>query len=339
MISSRTHNPTFQRRTLALALSILATSLFSFAADPSPLTWTQLQPATGFPARAGFAAAYDPVSKKVVVFGGYDANGAIYNETWAFDGNSWQQIATPTSPTARFGGAMAYDRNIKKIVLFGGAFGLSRLNDTWLFDGATLNWTQAHPQHTPPQRVHSMPFTDPINGHADMFGGQGRTFYSRSTYQWIGTDWILATVSPFLTNSPYPRAGGISVVDPARKNVLLFGGISDNWVTQNTWTWEGHWRQQSPSIQPDTLYYTSGAFYPERHQAVVFGGGSEGADEDGTWAWNGANWNLLAPLASPAAREQFGTIWDAASHQFLIFGGMNFNTGEFFSDTWVLSGK
>jgi len=336
---SRNGNSLFPRLGLVIAFAVLIAPTLSFAAGPEPLTWTQLQTAANFPARAGFAAAYDPVSKRVVAFGGYDASGVIYNDTWVFDGASWQQLTIATPPSARFGSAIAYDRTIKKLVMFGGAFGLSRLNDTWLFDGATLQWTQAHPQHTPPQRVHPMPFTDPIDGHADMFGGQGRQFYSRSTYKWIGTDWILATPSPFVINSPYPRAGGISVVDPAHKNVLLFGGISDNWVTQNTWTWDGKWAQQAPSTQPDNLYFTTGAFYPTLHKAVVFGGGNGGVDEDGTWAWTGGNWTLLAPIASPPAREQFSTVWDAASGQLLIFGGTNFTTGEFFSDTWVLSGK
>ena len=333
------YNSVLTRAVIVAALFVLATSALSFAAAPAAFTWTQLQPATAFPARADFSAAYDPVSKKVIAFGGYDANGQAYADTWIFDGNTWQQITTTTAPSARFGAAMAYDRKIRKLVLFGGASGFSLHNDTWLFDGATMQWTQAETQSAPPPAVHAMAFTDPHYGHADIYGGRGRQFYSRSTYRWTGTDWMVATTTGNIYDSPYPRAGGVSALDPVHKSVVIFGGISDDWVTGNTWSWEDQWTRQNPSNQPDTLYLTSGAFDPRLGQVVVFGGGSGGVDEDGTWTWNGSDWTLLAPLASPPAREQFGTIWDPATHQFLIFGGMNFDSGEFFGDTWELSGK
>jgi hypothetical protein len=127
------------------------------------------------------------------------------------------------------------------------------------------------------------------------------------------------------------------VLDPAHKSVVVFGGLSDNWITQNTWTWNGkNWRQQHPSTQPDTLYFTSGAYDPDLNEVVVFSGGSGAVDQTTTWAWTGTDWTLLSPGGAPTAREQFGTVWDPASRRFLIFGGLNFNTGEFFRDTWVL---
>ena len=128
-------------------------------------------------------------------------------------------------------------------MLFGGFFGTAFLNDTWVWNGATSAWTQAHPKTVPTGATNAMLFTDPANGHVDMFGGYQGRFYSRDTYQWTGTDWLL--LNP--TNSPYPRSGAITVADPVRKNVVLFGGISDNWVVQNTWTWDGtDWTLQAP---------------------------------------------------------------------------------------------
>ncbi len=32
----------------------------------------------------------------------------------------------------------------------------------------------------------------------------------------------------------------------------------------------------------------------------------------------------------------FGTVWDPAKREFLIFGGYNFNTGQLYGDTWKL---
>ena len=181
---------TLIRRTTAFsALLVLATITFSFGTTDTPvLTWTKLTPANGLPARTFFATAYDRVSRKVVVFGGSDASGQL-DETWTFDGATWTQVQTSVSPGPRAAAAMAYDRATKKIVLFGGFVGFTILNDTWLWDGATSTWTQAAPRRIPTGATNPMLFTDPANGHADMFGGYQGLFYSRSMWQWTGTDW------------------------------------------------------------------------------------------------------------------------------------------------------
>jgi hypothetical protein len=320
-----------------LAAFVLCTLLTAslYAQDTSSLTWSRVKLTSGPAARASFASAYDPVSKKVVLFGGYDATGPL-NETWTFDGAHWAKINTSVAPTARFGTSFAYDFKIHKLVLFGGTAGFGVLNDTWLWDGATSKWTQASPQNLPAGASNPILFSDPVNGHVVMFGGYRGRFYSRDTFQWTGTDWVL--LNP--TNSPFPRSGAIAAYDPVHKNVVLFGGISDNWIVQNTWTWDGSdWTQQNPATQPPPLYFTKGGFYPPLQSVIVFGGGSEGVDQDTTWAWDGTDWSQLSPLRSPAAREQLGTVVDPTSRQFLTFGGTDFDSGALLGDVWKLTGK
>ena len=48
---------------------------------------------------------YDPVSGKIIAFGGFDGTGYL-NDTWSFDGTSWMQIATQSAPPPR---AAAHD--------------------------------------------------------------------------------------------------------------------------------------------------------------------------------------------------------------------------------------
>ena len=55
------------------AMLVFATAAFSLGADPQALTWTKVVPTNRLPPRTFFATAYDPISKKVVVFGGSDA--------------------------------------------------------------------------------------------------------------------------------------------------------------------------------------------------------------------------------------------------------------------------
>jgi hypothetical protein len=328
----RTHN---QVRSLTILLiSVFFIMALAQAADDASLTWNQLSPTQSLPARAGFATAYDPISKKVLIFGGYNTSGQQLGETWTFDGTSWEKVSTQSAPGPRSAASMAYDSRTHKVVLFGGFLGFTFLNDTWVWDGATSTWTQASPTTVPKAATDPILFTDPANGHVDMFGGYQGQFFSRSTYQWTGTDWRLLNPS----NSPYPRSGAVTVLDPLHKNVVLFGGLSDNWVMQNTWTWDGNdWTLLAPASMPPVLYFTTGGYDPILKKVIVFGGGSAGIDQNTTWSWDGSNWHELSATGDPPNREQFGTVWDQATRQFLIFGGSVFITGQVFGDTWQLS--
>lgn len=330
-------NSQILRATAVSALFVLVTTMLSFAADPSALTWKKLKPANGLPPRAAFASAYDPISKNIVVFGGNNNQGNL-NDTYTFDGTTWTKVETSVAPPARATAMMAYDRRIHKLVLFGGTSGFAFLNDTWLWDGASSTWTQASPKTVPPGAAAPILFTDPADGHVDMFGGNRGRFYSRDTFRWTGKDWKLLKLDE--TKSPYPRMASVIAQDPIRKNVVLFGGISDNWVMRNTWTWDGtRWTEQNPATQPQPLYYTTGGFDPRLKEVVVFGGGTGGQDQNTTWAWDGSNWTQLSPAKSPAGRERFGTVWDPTSRQFLVFDGYIFNTSTYFGDTWALTGN
>ena len=313
-------------------LLVLVFSTLSIAGDTSSITWKRLHTATSFTARAGFASAYDPVSKKIVLFGGLDSTGQL-GDTWTFDGTTWKQVAT-SGPSNRTDAAMAYDGRIHKLVMSGGFQGQAFLNETWLWDGTTSTWTQALPRTVPKGATNPILFRDPVSGHVNMFGGYQGQFFSRSMYQWTGTNW--KQLNP--TTTPYPRAGSVVAYDPIRKNIVLFGGLSDLWVMRNTWTWDGtNWTQENPMTQPPPLYFTSGGLDEKLGQVIVFSGGYAGVDQKATWEWNGSDWRRVAPVNSPPARELFGTVWDPVGQQFVIFGGLVFNTGTLFDDTWVLN--
>jgi hypothetical protein len=105
-------------RAVVPVLFVLVITMLSFAANASTLTWTKLKPTNGLPPRAAFASAYDPVSQKVVVFGGSNSQTDL-NDTYTFDGKTWTKVNTSVAPPARETATMAYDRKIRKLVLFG----------------------------------------------------------------------------------------------------------------------------------------------------------------------------------------------------------------------------
>lgn len=312
----------------AVAIFALATAqpILSHASD-----WKQLSTATTPPERYYGAMAYDPASKKVVLFGGLGTNVNL-NDTWTFDGTNWTQLTPAVVPPARNGATMAFDRKAKQLVMFGGFDGKKYLQDTWLWDGATSTWTQAQMPSPPPKATGAMLFQDPLSGRAMMFGGYNiyrRVPVFSNTWQWGGTAWKKLHPSTI----PYPRAWGIATLDLLRHNVVLTGGNGDTIRTDNTWTWDGtNWTLLSPATQVPAFVGAGSTFDPAARSVVVFGGVAE------TWSWTGTTWVQLVPTHSPSAREGMGMAYDPTTHQTIIFGGLIAN-GPLTNETWQFVGR
>ena len=103
--------------------------------------WTE-QTVMGPSARAGLSMAFDDAGKRVVVFGGLDANGKnACGDTWTWDGQKWVQIAE-FGPAARYNAVMSGGQG--SLVLMGGLISNNTAQvpsvDTWQL---SLNlWTQ-----------------------------------------------------------------------------------------------------------------------------------------------------------------------------------------------------
>lgn len=291
--------------------------------------WTNVFPPTSPPARAGHAMAYDPVGGKVLVFGGYDDTG-YRNDTWTWDGVTWTEEAPATSPAPRAGPGIAYDRVSRQLVMFGGFTGSGYLGDTWTWDGATSSWTRRNTATRPPKVSGPMLFTDPVNGHVDMFGGFDGVLFQGITWQWTGTDW--KNLHP--ANSATARGAAIAQFDPANHTVVMFSGIADL-NAYDTWTWDGvTWTRESPVHQPPSRFYSSSAYEPKLRGVVIFGGGSGGGDLQDTWEWTGTDWRQLDAGAPPAKRESQGMAFDPAMRRIVLFGGQV--GGAVVDDTWTL---
>lgn len=321
-------------RQAAVLLSLAALCPMLAAAAEPTTAWLELTLQNSPSPRAASATAYDPVSQKIVLFGGFDASGHL-NDTWTFDGTNWAQVTTPLAPSARSNSGMAFDRVTRKLILFGGFDGANYLDDTWLWDGATSTWMQTSPNASPAPATGPSLFTDPANGHVDTFGGFNMTNgYSDTTWRWTGSTWKQLSTP----TSPSGRGMAEAAYDPAHKNVVLFGGIAEvNPI--NTWTFDGsNWTQQFPTASPGDIMFGGTAFDPILGQVILFGGwgGQNGSDLNSTWAWDGINWTLLKPLRHPAAREYPQMAYDPSNHQLIVFGGFEIVPNVLLNDTWKL---
>jgi hypothetical protein len=93
--------------------------------------WTQLSIATSPAARETWQnMVFDNLKGRVVLFGGRDANSAMLNDTWEFNGIDWIQRNYVGKPSARFTFGITYDTTSSKTILFGGLNG-GALGETW----------------------------------------------------------------------------------------------------------------------------------------------------------------------------------------------------------------
>jgi hypothetical protein len=314
------------RSTILLTVLTLA-----FAVSATAANWVNLAPANSPSPRLSPMMAYDPISKKIVLFGGVTSAGYL-NDTWTFDGTNWTQVSPANVPPGRTSGNMTYDRVTKKLVLFGGYAGNGQyLKDTWLWDGATSNWLPTNPAISPTAATAPLVFTDPKTGHAMTWGGFDGNRYQNTTWLWTGTTWKNLQIQ----TSPFARSCSMYGYDPVHKSVVVFSGLSDG-NPNTTWTWDGTaWNLQNPPSQPPGRYCGSGAFDSAMNGVVGFGGGVGGPDLNDTWLWDGSTWQAVLVNHRPPVREGAGMAYDTALGHIILFGGLQ-NSKRLLGDTWEL---
>ncbi len=132
--------------------------------SPAKNVWTQLQLKEQPLPRANSRLAYDPVHKKVVLFGG-DQLDQLLSDTWTFDvvRQEWREATPKKAPAPRGGHALLWLPNAKKIGLIGGYVYTSTTSyvaplyrrlpcEIWTYDVASDRWdflAQAKPKEGP----------------------------------------------------------------------------------------------------------------------------------------------------------------------------------------------
>jgi N-acetylneuraminic acid mutarotase len=213
----------------------------TWAYDPGANTWTELDPAGTRPSsRSGASMAYDPTSRRLILFGGSPApeesESLDLGDTWTYDpsADSWAELrpAGPVPP-ARSNASMVYEPSGARLLLFGGqAFredGTARyLDDTWAYDPSANAWTELAPSAglVPSARsFHSMVY-EPVGGRLMLFGGMDETYLFSDTWAYEPRSNIWTELMPNGWSGPDPRAYSPMVYEPESGRVILFGGMT-----------------------------------------------------------------------------------------------------------------
>ncbi|UCG60991.1 MAG: hypothetical protein JSV52_11775 [Candidatus Zixiibacteriota bacterium] len=125
---------------------------------------------------------------------------------------------------------------------------------------------------------------------------------------------------------PGPRWGHVFIYDPARDNVLLFGGGLEQGVYRNdTWTWDGL-RWTFHDIRGPAARGFAAATFDESRQTVVLHGGraNDSTTFSDSWEWDGSQWREIEPQGVYKA-DHHQMVYVPSEQAIIAYGGW---TGE-----------
>ena len=265
---------------------------------PSGETWlfdgkTWRRGASGPPVLQAGCMSYDPIARRVLLFGGATRNAsgwALINQTWAWDGQKWTRLTTRGAPSVRFRAAMTYDARRRKTVLYGGQFFRTALADTWEFDSRTLTWTRSTASSPGARHSPAMAY-DPHRGVTVMLGSPaGGTWEYNGTWKQVATT---TTPTGYGYNSEM-------VYDAANRRMVLHGGgtsVGGGLRSNQTWEFDGfHWKRVSlggPALLAHFLAWDS-----VRRVTVCFAGFP---GNNLTWEYSGGTAAYWARIGQPCS--------------------------------------
>lgn len=123
---------------------------------------------------------YDPVGRRMILFGGSAGIGSRLNDVWALNltrgSESWQQLSpSGTPPSARHFCYYIYYPVRRSVIVFGGedSAGTGDLNDVWELGLDSLAWHEINPSGTlPSTRMDGGAAYDATNNRMIIFGGR-----------------------------------------------------------------------------------------------------------------------------------------------------------------------
>ncbi|HEX7666700.1 MAG TPA: kelch repeat-containing protein [Polyangiaceae bacterium] len=235
-----------------------------------------------------------PAATKLVLFGGSDSNGRIFDDTWTFDGTAWTQI-NATGPSARSNPCFA--RSTNGVALFGGRDSDGNvLGDTWTFDGAS--WTKLD---IPGPSPRSDAQCASRNGQIVLFGGMQSTSDGGPNTT-LGDTWIFdgGAWTEIEGVQPPPTLGGAMAALGGK--VVLYGGENDTTVSGDTWTFDGVMWTKFSGTSPEARI---GSTMTELGDGLVMFGGRASPTFTETWAFDGTSWQNT-DATPPDPRNYFG---------------------------------
>lgn len=204
-------------------------------------TWTQNTTINAPLAREEMGMVYDSSLGRTILFGGCDESiGAIYGDTWHYDGNDWLEVTPAVSPTPRFRGMMEYDSHRSRTIYYGGFDGTTSQTETFEYYGS--DWILVPQTTVPTATTESFSGYDSVRQRYVIFGGFGGSFLnetweltsdSNGTFTLYGSGCDTAAGTPGLSGT-VPNIGttldlSFSNLGTAQAVIVVFGLSNTTW--------------------------------------------------------------------------------------------------------------
>jgi hypothetical protein len=334
------------------------------AATPAR-AWDGAWPAAA-DARAEHSAIYDPNPAgpvpRLVVFGGLDPMFNFRNDTVALSlddapGSAlWSTLASGSmqTPSPRHNHSAVYDPNPagnRRMIVFGGEDGGGLLDEVWVLDLVTEEWSQPAVLGTPGARSGHVAVLDPVGNRMIVFGGNDGVTT-------LGDAWELS-LTAFQWSALAPGGGAVPDLEFAAAvydanpagtpRMVVFAGNSLGIYTNAVWALSlgpaPAWAELLPSgALPVERGGTSWIVDEANGRWMAFGG--EGLDpmlnpiafDDAPAAVGGpgVTWSFPALGGGPpTGRTRHSGIYDARRARMILFGGFD-STLSLLDDVWSL---
>ena len=291
-------------------------------------TWTVLGP----PARYAQTAVFDPITQKMIVFGGRGPAGP-YNDAWAStayksgDFNlKWTQVIASSA------------RNSGSDPRPGSALAPAAGNTS---------------QGMAPPRSYSPAVFWPAHDQIILWGGLiyhgGRSWYDSHEFN------LDVKNLSWTHDGPRSRQAHTAVYDPDTNSMIIFGGshsaafgpMNDTFVTPVSVPNED-WQSGGSLLNAPPPVYGHAAGYNPANQVMVVSTGATGTGVlppclNGVWQELNANrvgtpsWIQPAVTGTPPSTRAFAAaFYDSVSDSLTVFGGTDCN-GHYLQDLWTLN--
>lgn len=213
--------------------------------NPATDAWAQLTTATAAPANVAVGIYYDPISAKIIMFGG-DNESTWFSDTYTLDPTvgspNWTHISPATVPGKRSGHNMFADPVTGNIMMYGGNTGTpTYMDDLWRWNGT--NWVSVSSALTGNARTGAFCATL-TDGTTIIFGGFD-SGVRNDTNRWNGT--TCSRLAP--STVPPARGFGGGAADNTGL-MLIYGGANRASTVNSTdcWLWNGFdWTLVTPT--------------------------------------------------------------------------------------------
>ena len=258
-------------------------------------------------------------------------------------GPSWSKLPLTTGVHYH---SVVYDAANQRLIAFGGITTSQFSNAVHVLplNGPPV-WQRITPHgaQVPDPRSGAAMILDPIRNRLWLHGGNGE-FGVKSDLWYLNLSgppvWTL--VSPGGT-VPGARWGHLSIYDPVRDRMVIFGGHTGSSRLNEVWALPlgspVSWQALAPTgTPPAPRWGQGGAYDPAGDRIVLFGGNNLTTAFADSWTLTLAGtpaWSKLTPTGTPpAGRWAPAASFDPSRNRLMVFGG--YDGASYFSDAWAL---